>query len=142
MARVALSAELSAYVAARITSYSEESPETQKWAAPFVAKFGALPLYFGWCATIGLRPDGEIVEWSTEGEYVGTRPVEERFFWLSGLVKASRQYPRLRQILPERPANAVDCHHLAHPLFTEGKVSCPECCGLGWVSAKARPTRS
>jgi hypothetical protein len=142
MARVALSPELSAYVAARVASFSEESLATQKWAAPFVAEFGALPLYFGWWATIGLKPDGEIVEWSTEGEYVGTRPVEERFFWLSGLVNASRQYPELRQILPERPANAVDCQHLAHPWFAEGKVICPECCGLGWVSAKAQPTNS
>jgi hypothetical protein len=69
--------------------------------------------------------------------YSGVRPVEDRYFWLSSLVDGSRRYQPLKFLLPQRPANAVDCRHLAHPIFAEGKVFCPECCGLGWVDPSA-----
>jgi hypothetical protein len=126
---------LSGWIAARIAGFPTEAPEQLRWQAPYVAKAVALPLYLGWTETIGIRADGEIVCWSTEGEYPGVRPVEDRYFWLSSLVSGSRRYPELRVLLPKRPVKAVDCRHLAHPLFAEGKVSCPECCGLGWVDA-------
>jgi hypothetical protein len=105
---------------------------------PYVAQFAALPLYLGWFETIAIRADGEIVSWSTEGEYPGVRPVEDRYLWLSALVDGSRRYEPLRSLLPRRPAGAVDCRHLGHPMFEVGKVFCPVCCGLGWiVPAKA-----
>jgi len=140
LARVALSRELTAYVGARIAAFAEESPPTHLWLSRFVAQFGALPLSLGWFDTVGLKSDGEIIEWSTEDQYEGMRPVEDRYHWLSALVDGTRRYPELRAVLPNRPANAVDCRHLAHPLFAEGKVLCPECCGLGWVEAEGGRT--
>jgi hypothetical protein len=130
--RVAMPQELSAWIAARIASYPSEVSELP-WEAPHLARFEALPLYHGWWETIGVRSDGVIVSWSTEGEYTGVRPVEDRYLWLSALVFGTRRYPELRPLLPPRPAGAVDCRHLGLPVFDEGKVFCPDCCGLGWV---------
>ena len=136
MVRLAVSPEQSAWIAARVAAFSAEAPQQLRWEVPHVAEFGALPLYLGWFETIGIRPDGEIVGWSTDDEfsgYSGVRPVEDRYHWLSALVDGSRRYERLKALLPARPAGAVDCLHLALPLYAEGKVFCPECCGLGWV---------
>ena len=131
--RLALSPKLSAWLEDRVAAYYVESPEQLRWLAPDVAQIGALPLYVEWFEIIGLRPDGDVVSWSTESDYPGTRPVEDRYLWLTSLVDAAKRYPELRPLLPERPAVARDCRCCAQPLFAEGKVFCPECCALGWV---------
>ncbi len=135
MVRLAVTPERSAWVAARVAAFPAEAPEQIRWQAPYVAEFGALPLYLGWFETIGIRVDGEIVSWSTEDDYPGARTVEERYLWLTALVDGTRRYEGLSDLLPPRPTDAIDCPHWGHPLFTEGKVFCPECCGLGWVQA-------
>lgn len=134
MAKVALSQELSDHVAERIAAFATVPPTAFQWHREYVPIFGALPLYSGWFDTIALRPDGEFISWSTQDEYEGTRPVEDRCIWLSSLIHATRHhYPELQVLLPSRPADARDCRHLGHPLFAEGRIICPECCGLGWV---------
>jgi hypothetical protein len=67
VARVEVSSDLSTFIAARIAGYESEAPERRRWQAPFVAEFAALPLYLGWVETIGIRADGEVVCWHTEG---------------------------------------------------------------------------
>ena len=131
--RLAVSPELSAWLEARLAAYPAESPEQLRWLAPYVAEFGALPLHVGWLETIGLRPDGDVVIWSTEGDYPGTRAVEDRYLWLTSLVDGAKRHPELNTLLPERTAGARDCWCRAHTPFVEGKIFCPECCGLGWV---------
>ena len=133
--RLTISPEMSAWLVERIVAFSAESPPQLRWLAESAASAGALPMYQEWFETIGLCPDGEVVSWSTEGDYSGTKPVEDRYVWLTSLVDAAKRYPELRSLLPERPPDARDCQHLAHPLFAEGKVFCPECCALGWVEA-------
>jgi len=128
--------DLSAWVAARITGYEAEATEHyQKYEASRVAEHSALPLVRDWFSTVGLQADGEIVQWSTDDprEYDGSRPVEDRYLWLSSLVDAARRYPELRVLLPPRPAGARDCLCLGHPQFADGRILCPECCGLRWV---------
>jgi hypothetical protein len=105
--RLAMSPGLSAWLAERIAAYPAESAPQLRWLAEYAARAGALPLYPGWVETIGLRPDGEVVSWSTEGEYPGTKPVEDRYLWLTSLVFAAKRYPELRSLLPERTANAL-----------------------------------
>ena len=136
MARVAIPTELSAWVADRIAGFARRAPENVRWLAPWVAEHAGLPLHIGWWDTTAIKADGEIVSWSTEDElsgYSGVRPVEDRYHWLTSLVEGSRRYEPLKSLLPSRPARAVDCRHLAHPIFAQGKVFCPECCGLGWI---------
>ena len=91
------------------------------------------PLYLGWMETIGIRADGEMVSWSTEGDYSGLRPVEDRTWLLSALVCGVERYPELRALLPERPKEAVDCPCRKHPLLVSGKIRCGECGGIGWL---------
>ena len=82
----------------------------------------------------GGRRDCELEHEDDLAGYSGVRPVENRHVWPTPvLVDGSRRYERLKVLLPRRPPAAVDCSHLAHPVFAEGKVICPECCGLGWV---------
>jgi hypothetical protein len=141
-----VSPELSAFIAVRIANYEAEATEPyHRWEAPAVAEFVALPLIRHWFETFGLRADGEIVRWHTDGDdpYPGVRPVEERYDWLSALAAAALQYPELRAVLPHRPLGARDCVCVGHPLFAPGKVLCPVCCGLRWVvTAELEPSAS
>jgi hypothetical protein len=129
--RVEVSPELSAFIAARVAGFASEAPERRRWASPFVADFGALPLYLGWTETIGIRPDGEIVRWSTEGEYTGIQLVEDSRLVLSALVTGAEKYPKLRALLPDRPPGAVDCPCRNEPRFAPGKILCGSCGGVG-----------
>lgn len=134
--RVAVSPELSAFIAAKIANYAAEATELyHHWEAPEVAKFTALPLIRHWFETFGLRSNGEIVRWYTDGPepYAGVQPVEERYNWLSALVEGARRWPELSPLLPAKPVTAVPCKCIGHEAFAPGKTSCPLCCGLRWV---------
>ena len=136
MVRVAVSPEMSAWIAARIDRYSAEATEPyQQREAPIVADFAALPLIRHWFETFGLRADGEVVRWHTDGPdpYPGIRPVDDRVDWLSAVVEGARRYPELRSLLPPREPGSVDCQCIGIPQFSSGQVICPECCDLGWV---------
>jgi hypothetical protein len=87
MAQVAMSPELSAWVADRIARFPHEAPEQLRWLAPSVVEYDALPLYVGWWDTTGIRADGEIVSWSTEDELSGYSGVRRSRIAISG-------YPR------------------------------------------------
>jgi hypothetical protein len=136
MARIPMSPELSAFVAARIARYFVESTSRfQLSEAPWVAEHAALPLIRHWFETIGLRADGEIVRWSTDDHphrFAGVRQVEDRYDWLSALVEGSRHYPELEELLPLRKPHALDCQCVGNPQFAPGRILCPDCCGLGW----------
>ena len=142
MTRVSVSAELIARISARIAEYPADAPEELRWLAPYVTQYDALPLYPGWTETIGIRPDGELVRWSTEGDFDGTRPVEDWSWALAALVAGADGYPELRPFLPVRGPGAVDCPCRAIPLCVSGKVICGECGGLGWLPAADRPSSS
>jgi len=135
VARVSMSPELCTFVAAPIAAYAVEATEPYHLSeAPKVTEFAALPLIRHWFETIGLRADGEIVQWSTidnPDPYPGVRPVENRYDWLSALVEGAR-FPELNQLLPVRGSDAVDCWCVGHAGFAPGKALCPDCCGLGW----------
>jgi hypothetical protein len=138
--RVPVSAEIEAQIASRIGAFSAEAPEKLRWLVPYASQFGALPLYPGWTETIGIRPNGEVVRWSTEGEFVGARPVEDRSWVLAALVAGANRYAELRPLLPVRGPDAIDCPCRAIPICTSGQVGCVECGGLGWVPGADRLT--
>src|ERR1700722_15321655 len=107
VAQVPLTPDIQASIARRIESYASEAPEPLRWLSPYVAAFDALPLLVGWWDATGIRTDGAIICWSTEGEYPGVKPVKDRYHWLSALVDGCRWYPELRTLLPTRPRGAV-----------------------------------
>jgi hypothetical protein len=137
---IAVSAELASFIEARIEAFPIEVPEIHRDEAPFVARFGGLPLYYGWGATIAIRPDGQMVEWNTDG----CQPVLERMWVVAALITGSKRYPELKELLPVREPGAVDCSCREHPIFASGKLECGECGGIGWLPAPLQvpPKRS
>jgi hypothetical protein len=133
MAHVQMPEGVAAFITDRVRQFAVEAPAQVRWLAPFVAEFGALPVYLGWIETIGIRPDGEVIRWSTEGEYPGARPVEDRTWLMTGLVEGSRRYAELLPLVPVRVPDADDCQCRGHPLFAAGRVICGTCGGLGWL---------
>jgi hypothetical protein len=133
MAHVQMPEGVAAFITDRVRQFAVEAPAQVRWLAPFVAEFGALPVYLGWIETIGIRPDGEVIRWSTEGEYPGARPVEDRTWLMTGLVEGSRRYAELLPLVPVRVPDADDCQCRGHPLFAAGRVIGGTCGGLGWL---------
>ena len=132
MARIELTAEDSAYIAARIAVYAVESTERSHLHNP--VELNALPLYYDWSGAIGIRPDGEIVHWDYDNQDAGTQEVIDIVWVRTGLVAGAKRYPHLRSLIPKRPANARACEMCQgtgiFPQFTN--VICG-CSGLGWV---------
>jgi hypothetical protein len=135
MMQIDVPPSLSAWLAEKISTFNTDATPDRVWLAECVAAANALPLYEGWFDTIGLRPNGEVVQWSTEGEYLGIKRVEDRCFFLNSLVHATERHQELCLLLPSRPPTARDCDHLAIRGMVEKKLFCSRCCGLGWVDA-------
>jgi hypothetical protein len=133
MTRLPASSEIATRIAARIAEFPARHPEKLEWLVPQVARHGALPLYVGWIETFGIRPDGELVRWSNDGEFEGTLPIEEPSWALLALVRGASRYPELRPLLPVRGPDAPDCRCRAIPMCASGEVGCAECGGLGWL---------
>lgn len=142
MPRVAVSRSQARIIRDLIASFPNESV-----MAAYVARHRALPLYVDWAATIGITPRGDIVEWSTEGDYDGLRPAESSWV-VDALVQGSKKYPALSFLIPPRPPTAHTCPDCqgtgritALPEQITEQVIC-SCGGVGWVDpphSKRRP---
>lgn len=124
--------EIAEWLAARVASFELEAKEGQRFYIPAVAATGALPIYYDWTNTIGLRPDGRLI-FLEKDEELFPFPECDLKHWLLVVVEASKTQKELKMLVPDRPPEAVDCHHPPHPMFTEGKVICPDCVGLNWL---------
>lgn len=95
-----------------------------------------LPILIDWTGFYGLNPDGEIYFIDTE---TGNAPIlEERFRYKTiALFQGGKKYPELRELIPERPIEAVDCKHCMGKGTIEiegidpGILVC-YCGGTGW----------
>ena len=125
--------EESAFIQERVERFAAEAPEELLWQEPHVRAHGALPLYVGWTETVGIRPDGEMVRWSTE-DWPGAVELDDANWYKIGLVLGARRYPILQRLVPDRPAGARDCDLCKgsgrFPLQPE--IVC-QCGGVGWV---------
>jgi hypothetical protein len=106
-------------------------------------RLNALPIGGSMWADYYLRPNGEVVIVGEDFDHPGVDSVYSD--WkrvLPVLVWGSWRYPEMRELLPVRGPGSVDCRCRRIPFFSEGKVICPECSGLGWLPAGgAEPTR-
>ena len=142
MPRVSVTIEQQAFIKERVDRYAEEAPEELQWQLPHVRDHGALPLYVGWTETAAIRPDGEMLRWSTEGDWAGARELESAPWVNVALVQGSERYPSLWAPIPSRPESARDCAACKgagrSPLRPEDQFR--ECGGVGWiVDAPANP---
>lgn len=100
-------------------------------------RLAALPIGWSLWTDYYLRPNGEAVIVGEDDDRPDLDSVHtDRQRVLLVLVWGSERYPELRELLPLRGPEAVDCICRNIPLFSQGKVLCPECCGLGWLPAK------
>jgi hypothetical protein len=105
------------------------------WLRQVVREQAFLPLYIGWSATLGIRPDGSMVRWEQERSPPGLEPLLDPYWQRTALCQGMRTYPALGKLLPNRPAVARTCEACGGTGAMQGAaahVIC-DCGGIGWV---------
>jgi hypothetical protein len=137
MARVVLTPELSARIAARIAAFPAEN-EAHQWLADLVRETAALPLWLDMGGSYGITAVGELVELDWDGPS-GSKPLHDPRAVNLALFQGSLKFPELAVLVPTRPATATTCGHcggggklaLANEPGLENIVC--YCGGLGWL---------
>jgi len=81
-----------------------------------------------------LAPTGEVILVAV-GDDTEHKRYDDRGHVLVALVWASESYPELRQVLPQRPPDAVDCRCAEIQRTAEKTFLCTDCGDLGWLPA-------
>lgn len=128
----------------RMREFLNETDPRYDWVRSAVRTFGFLPLYLGWVAVLGIRPDGSFVRWDNEDDPENIHPLAEPFLRRLALHEGAKRYPELSPLIPLRPANATDCAMCKGAGSIAGlpQTIC-ECGGYGWVipgEDRGRPT--
>ncbi|MBK7582659.1 MAG: hypothetical protein IPI67_20985 [Myxococcales bacterium] len=140
MPRISVEPEAREFIAERIARFKTEAPQELQWQTEYVRTNQALPLYIGWTETFAIRPDGDLVRWSTEGEWPGVRPLDGAIWINSALVQGAKRYPQLKSLIPDRSTDARTCDDCGGT-GTIGGVPGPfdnvvcRCGGIGWLPA-------
>lgn len=106
---VVLTSDQSRYIAERIRRFVAEAPPGYQALAADVADLKVLPLLLGWTEITAIREDGQLVKFSTEGEYEGAVPVEDLVLARASLKAAADQHPGLEALRPLRGPESRDC---------------------------------
>jgi hypothetical protein len=127
-------ASLAGQIQARIVAFLASDAPRLESLTQAVREHEFLPLYLGWIAALGIRPDGSFVYFEYEPVPKPVRPLEESFWQRMAILQGAKEYPELRALLPERPAIATTCSscHGAGELAGLPQLICG-CGGLGWV---------
>ena len=136
MPRLSVTLEHSQFIRAKVARFADEAPSELQWQAEYVRVHHALPLYLGWTETLGIRADGTLVRWATEGDWSDAREADDTWVNLA-IVQGALRYPELRSLIPERPDAAISCDQGQgtgklglSPEFSN--VIC-RCGGIGWI---------
>jgi hypothetical protein len=133
-----LTAEERDFILAKVANFKAEAPEELRWQLKYVQTHQALPLFLGWTETLGIRADGALVRWSTEGDWPGVREFDDRTWINIALVEGAKTYPQLQRLVPRRPPSATTCETccgsgtIRGPLGQVTEIICT-CGGLGWI---------
>jgi hypothetical protein len=137
--RLQMSPSLTEIVRSHLSAFLANPPDNLEWQCVTAQQVGALPLYMGWTATIGLRPDGSIVEWNTDEPDLALRAPDDKWAMIA-LTEGVRTYPDLAPLLPRRPSDAQSCGQCGGtgrvPVIPGG-LPCDRCSGLGWTHRDA-----
>jgi hypothetical protein len=105
------------------------------WAKPAVEKHCFMPLYFGWTATLGVRPDGSFVRWNHDDGLDSIEVCSTAFLQRMALTQGAKMYAELSAFIPARPHDGVACPLCGGSGQLPGvaaHVICV-CGGLGWT---------
>jgi hypothetical protein len=127
-------ASLAGEIEARLAEYLADDDPRLEWTKAKVREHWFLPLYLGWFAALGVRPDGSFVRWDYETTPERVTPLLEPFLQRLAICRGARRYPELRALVPERPATAATCESCrgAGELPGLPQVICG-CGGAGWI---------
>jgi hypothetical protein len=125
---------MSRAIEARIAEFLAADDSKLEWVKPAVRQHGFLPLYVGWVAALGLRPDGSLVRWDHEADRASVRPLRDAYWQRMAICQGAKRYPELRALLPKRPASAQTCSACSGSGQVSGapQIIC-ECGGIGWI---------
>lgn len=118
----------------RIQEFLTNSDAKLEWVKPAVRKHQFLPLYLGWVAAIGLRPDGSFVRWDHEDHRDVVKLLSDPYWERMAVCQGAKQYPELASLIPKRSPEARDCDSCKGTGHIEGmpQLIC-SCGGLGWI---------
>jgi hypothetical protein len=108
MSRVEIPPAVGAFIRNRILNFEKEVRPEDVSETPHVKQHGGLPLYRGWTETLAIRPDGELIKWSTE-EWPGAKEFDNPTWTKVALIQGAKTYPELAPLVPACPAAAVTC---------------------------------
>jgi len=123
---------LSQQIEGRILDFLADDDVRYGWLRRGVGDHGFLPLYVGWVATLGIRPDGTLVRWNHEDDPTHLHELDNAFQQRMAIKQAVDRYPELEALIPPRPDDAVVCEKCSGSGKAHAQVIC-ECGGVGWV---------
>lgn len=135
---VQLPQSIVSWIRERISLLESEWPDPE--VVRLAKRLGGLPLLLDMGGLYALRPSGEVVSIDWDGREEPTVEQDPRIIDLV-LAQASRRYPELRPLLPQRSPDTPDCRHCDgtgvptqfanNPALRES-ISC-WCGGLGFI---------
>jgi hypothetical protein len=124
----------------RIAELLAASDSELEWVKPAVRAHTFLPLYVGWVASLGIRPDGSFIRWDHDDDRDSVTPLSDAYWQRMAICQGVKKYPELRALLPERPTTALTCEACggSGQLNAASPVVC-RCGGVGWIIPGEQP---
>jgi hypothetical protein len=120
----------------KIAVFMREREVAPAWLLEAVRRHGFLPLYVGWFATLGLRPDGTFVRLEGDARDGRLTLLKDPYWQRMAICQGAKKYPELRSFIPERPPAASTCPSCQGSGEIAGAphLICI-CGGAGWIVA-------
>jgi hypothetical protein len=134
-----ISLELSKQIKQRLTDFVDDGgPDGPIDLGRIVSQLDALPLMLDMGGAVAIRPDGEIISfvWDKEEDY---QVENDRRICNIALFAGSKKYPELKQLIPSRDQDDVECPHCngTGTLSINADLGVDNivcyCGGLGWI---------
>lgn len=119
------------HISDRVSAWVAETCKDGGHVDNEAARYGGLSLM----GTIGavwlLRPDGTL--WEVDDDSGRPLvPLAEQFH-ITALVAGTQRHPWLRELLPSRPSDAVECDTCGGQGMIANAAYCSHCSALGWM---------
>lgn len=110
----------------------EDDDSLGQWPRRLMRERGAYLLHGNQAYLWYLTPDGAVFYVDTDRYGNPFEPETDLPAAVNAVAQAARSRPELREMLPERPAQALDCS-LCRGTGDEDRWGKCKCAGLGWV---------
>ena len=125
----------------RLETILKDPDAFPEWKVEVVRRTSGLPVYADPGGVIVLTLSGDFVGYGWDSAAV--TPVVEDIWIAVALSALGRQYPELRELLPERPDEACPCPDCSGSgWLMNGSLFCGQCRGFGWRAEPAEPALS